>query len=176
MFWSNKSMGIVAKRFTVCALAVVASGEMADEAFAGARITITYDLVKTPIAPQQQTIRTSENRVYTLHGNQVDFAGSRGLKTGTGMKLGNDWESQTSNGRRFKLTYRILDGVLFIVSDFRGYATLRKIRTDGKNSCSSTLESKRRLVIRNFEMPELNVAFSEIHAENITCSIFKTAD
>jgi hypothetical protein len=161
-----------------CALALLASGQMIDMAAAGARITITYDEVKTEVAPQQKTFRTSENRVYTLHGkNQVDFSGSGGFKTTAGMRLGNDMEGETNGGGlRFKLTYRILNGVLFVVTDLDSYTTTRKIKTDGKSACTSTLEYKRKPCHQYFEIPALKVTFSDMHAENIACSISETPD
>lgn len=150
---------------------------MINNAAAGVRITITYDEVKTEVAPQQRTFRTSENRVYTLRGkNQVDFSGSGGFKTAAGMRLGNDMESQTSGGLPFKLTYRILNGVLFVVTDLESYTTTRKIKTDGKSACSSTLEYKRKAGHQYFEIPALKVTFSDMHAENIACSISQTPD
>jgi hypothetical protein len=160
-----------------CAVTFLAGGQTIDKAVAGARITITYDEVKTEVAPQQKTFRTSENRVYTLHGkNQVDFSGSGGFKTTAGMHLGSDMESQTSGGLRFKLTYRILTGVLFVATDLGSYTTTRKIRTDGKNTSVSTLEYKKKPGHSYFEIPDLHVTFSDMHAENITCSIAETAD
>jgi hypothetical protein len=171
--WKNA----LAKTAAFCAVIVLANGQTIGNAFAGARITITYDEVKTEIAPQQKTFRTSENRVYTLHGkNQVDFSGSGGFKTAAGMQLGNDMESQTSGGLRFKLTYRILNGVLFVATDLGSYTTTRRIKTDGKNNCTSTLEYKKKPGHANFDLPDLNVTLSEMHAENITCSIAETAD
>jgi hypothetical protein len=173
----HKSKHSVGKRAAFCAAILLGGSQTIDSAFAGARITITYDEVKTEVAPHQKTMRTSENRVYTLHGkNQVDFSGSGGFKTTAGMQLGNDMESQTSGGLRFKLTYRILNGVLFVVTDLGSYTTTRKIRTDGKNSCASTLEYKKKAGHANFDIPDLNVTFSDMHAENITCSIAETAD
>jgi hypothetical protein len=173
----HKLTASLGKSATFCALAFLASGEMINTAVAGARITITYDEVKTEVAPQQKTFRTSENRVYTLHGkNQVDFSGSGGFKTTAGMRIGNDMESETSGGLRFKLTYRILNGVLFVVTDLDSYTTTRKIKTDGKNACVSTLEYKKKAGHEHFEIPALKVTFSDMHAENITCSISETPD
>jgi hypothetical protein len=106
------------KTVALCAAILFAGGQTIDSAYAGARITITYDEVKTEISPHQKTFRTSENRVYTLHGkNEVDFSGSGGFKTAAAMQLGNDMESQTSGGLRFMLTYRLLSGVLFVLTD-----------------------------------------------------------
>jgi hypothetical protein len=130
-----------------------------------------------PKSPQQKTIRTSENRVYTLHGKtHVDFSGSGWFKTTASMHLGNDMESQTSGGLRFELTYRILDGVLFVVTDLDSYTTTRKIRTEGRNTCTSPLEYEKKPWHSYFEIPDLHVTFSDMHAENITCSISKAAD
>jgi hypothetical protein len=160
-----------------CAVILFAGGQTIDSAYAGARITITYDEVKTEIAPQQKTFRTSENRVYTLHGkNQVDFSGSGGFKTAAAMQLGKDMASRTSGGLRFKLTYRILGGVLFVVTDLSSYTTTRRIKTDGKSGCTSTLEYQKKPGHANFDFPDLNVTLSDMHAENITCSIAETAD
>jgi hypothetical protein len=175
MFYSNKSNAVLWKGLIVCAVAGIANGEMAGEAHAGARITIAYVLIKSETAPQQKMIRFNVNRVYTLHGSQVDFSGT-GLRDGGGMKLGDDLESRTGDGRQYKFTYRILNGVLFVVSDFKTYTSVRKIRTDGKNACSSTLEYKKKAGYSSFEEPELNATFSDIHAENVTCSITATAD
>ena len=164
------------KNAAFCALAFLASGEMIDKAAAGTRIAITYDEVKTEVAPKQKTFRTNESRVYTLRGkNQVDFSGSGGFKTTAGMRIGNDMDG-SNGGLRFKLTYRILDGVLFIVTDLDSYTTTRKIRTDGKSSCVSTLEYKRKAGHEYFEFPALKVTFSDMHAENVTCSISEIAD
>jgi hypothetical protein len=165
------------KKVALCAAILFAGGQTIDSAYAGARITITYDEVKTEISPHQKTFRTSENRVYTLHGkNEVDFSGSGGFKTAAAMQLGNDMESQTSGGLRFKLTYRILSGVLFVVTDLSSYTTTRRIKTDGKSGCASTLEYKKKAGHANFDIPDLNVTLSDMHAENITCSIIQTAD
>ncbi len=170
-------MGSLVRSAAFCAIVFLAGGQTMGEAFAGARITITYDEVKTEVAPHQKTFRTSENRVYTLHGkNRVDFSGSGGFKTATGMQLGNDMEGATSGGLPFKLTYRILNGVLFVVTDLDSYTTTRKIKTDGKNTCASTLEYKKKAGHPYFEIPALNVTFSDMHAENMTCSIAETAD
>jgi hypothetical protein len=56
------------------------------------------------------------------------------------------------------------------------YTTLRKIKTDQKSTCSSTLEYKKKAGHLNFDIPEQNATFSDIHAENVTCSIAETAD
>jgi hypothetical protein len=88
-------------------------------------------------------------------------------------QLGVDVSGTTKDGRSSKGTFRVLNGVLFAVSDWGGFSTVRKIYTDGKTSCHSTMEYKKKDGAENFEVarPSGSVFYRDMHAENIVCSI-----
>lgn len=149
-----------------------------EDAKAGAIITITYTDVKTEVSPFQKTFSTNENRTYSLKGSEVGFSGSGGFKTSSGMRLGKDLEGDTNNGTHFKVKYSVVNGSIVVFTDFPSYTTTRTISTNHKDSCTSTLVYRKKSGYQNFEVQWEGhpVLFSDMHAENITCSINETAN
>jgi hypothetical protein len=168
----------VVRRLAIAALVILSSVAICDAGNAGVRITIDYEEVKTEVSPEQKTFTTNESRVYTVHGNSLDFVGSGGFKTSSGMRLGKELAGETDHGSRFKLTYKIVDGAIVVSTEFPTFTTVRRITTDNKTSCASTLEYKKKPSHNFFEVLYLgrNLSFSDMRAENITCSIAEVAD
>jgi hypothetical protein len=136
-------------------------------------IHIQYDEVVTGVAPDSRPQRSHIIRDYELSGNKLrlsapDLYGQKAVN-----QLGVDVSGTTKDGRSSTGTFRVLNRVLFAVSDWGGFSTVRKIYTDGKTSCHSTLEYKKKDGAENFEVarPSGSVFYRDMHAENIVCSI-----
>jgi len=146
-------------------------------AYAGAKITVTYDVVYTRAPPNNKTTRKTFIRVYTLSGrNNVGFV-SADLKNGA-LHLGDEGESKEASGAKFKWTYRTLDGVLYIVSDYETFVTIRKILTDGVKSCVCELDFRKKAGRETYDVafPGGSRSYSDISGQNMACSIEPTSN
>ena len=140
-------------------------------------IAITYDFVATQVSPKQKTVRKRDVRTYTLNGKTGnDFSGT-GFQSNDAMTLGQEMERESQNGQKYKGVYKVLDGILFVVTDYGAYTTLRKIRTDGKKLFVHVgVQQESRLRTFEVDTPAHVAQYSDMHAENMTCSIVQTAD
>lgn len=163
----------------VCGLATLAVGAALGGAVAGVKITVTYDEAKTEVSPRQRTFSTSETKTYTLHGiNELNFSGTGGFKSNSGIRLGNELVGPTSDGLNYKVVYKIQNGALLVITNLSSYTTTRVITTNQKTTCSATLEYKKKAGHQYFEVMSAGnpVSLSDMHAENMTCSITETTD
>jgi hypothetical protein len=161
----------------LCLTAFVMTGLAPDRAEAGARIVVTYDVVSAEIAPEQRTTRIRETRTYTLSGkNSLNLAGSQ--IASSSHSLGQETEGSMLRGMHFRATYRVLYGILFIITDFDGYTAIKKITVVGANACVCTLEFRKKSGHQYIEhiRPAGTSFYSDMHTENMTCSITETND
>jgi uncharacterized protein YktA (UPF0223 family) len=160
-----------------CLLAAAFHGAAMETAVAGAKITVTYDAVRTEISPEQKTIRKPQTRSYILHGdNSLDFSGT-GYRDSK-HALGDEGASVEQDGENFTYSFHVSGGALIIISDYERYKTIRRIKTDGKEKCFCSLAFVKKNGFKNYEAIKRQGTeiYSEMHAENMTCAIEQTPD
>jgi hypothetical protein len=144
------------------------------------KITVTYDEVDTPAEAGKLPFRAHRVREYILSGSKSlsvlapDMSGgAAGLHA-----LGDVGYAQTNDSRSYKVSYSVIAGALVIVTEFDGFSTVRKIYTDGKTSCRSTLDYIKDKGEENFviKWPQRTIVYKDMRAENITCSIVTASD
>jgi hypothetical protein len=159
-----------------CFLALIIVGLAPEVAEAGIKITVTYDQVNIEVSPQQQTTRSSKYRMYTISkDNRINVAGSDIGQSD--RSLGQEAEGHMLRGMHYKSTTRLLGNVLFVITAFDEYTSVRKIKLSGHN-CVSTLVFKRSPRHEYYEeaRPSETTFYSDMHAENIKCSVAETPD
>lgn len=173
---SHQSRTLSAHELSFCFLAGIIICLAPEVSEARTKITVTYDEVTTEISPRQQTIRSSKYRIYTISKDNTinvttDDTGS------VDRSLGKEEEGHMYGGMRYKLMNRLLGNVLFVITAFDGYTSVRKIKLLGHN-CVSTLVFKKSPGHEHYEFvrPSETSFYSDMHAENIRCSVAKTSD
>jgi hypothetical protein len=140
-------------------------------ASAATRITVTFDDVVKEILPTVKDDRIPNTRKYTLDKNNnlsVDSSSNHhtwgGLgKVGTGTDL---------DGVTYKWTFRILNGVIYLVNDYPNFVSVTKIKSNGVDSCTATrVYNKKRGGPYVAYIRHENVTIADDHAENVACSI-----
>jgi hypothetical protein len=157
-------------------LALIIVGLAPEVAEAGIKITMTYDQVNTEVSPKQQTTRSSKYRTYTISkNNRINVADSDIEQND--RSLGQDAEGHMLRGMHYKSTTRLLGNVLFVITAFDEFTSVRKIKLSGHN-CVSTLVFKRNPGHEYYEeaRPTETSLYSDMHAENIKCSVAETSD
>ena len=85
------------------------------------------------------------------------------------MRFGQQGVATSKFGEKYSWTYRIVNGVFFIINDYPSYTIVKKLKTNGKDSCSEEIEFKKRPGHEYFEVNSKN--FSEVRAANVVCTI-----
>jgi hypothetical protein len=90
--------------------------------------------------------------------------------------LGQSGEATTDAGAPYKFSFHVVNGAIFVTSDFGSWTTTRAIRTNGKDLCTCTLQYRKKPGQASFIYPASGGVsiYSDMHAENMTCSIEQT--
>jgi hypothetical protein len=150
-----------------------------DASHSKTRIMITYDEIDVPVDAGEPIHRLPRAREYVLSGSGHVVISAQDMRRAPGvMTLGAVRDNTAADSRPYKVTFRVLDGVLFIVTDWSTFVTVRKIYTDGENSCRSTLDFQKKNGAEYFEvkLPHGSRFYKDMHAENITCAIEAVAE
>jgi hypothetical protein len=145
-------------------------------ASAATRITITFDDIAKEVEPINKEIRIPNSRKFTLDkdNNMGTVSSSNHDTMGA---LGRQGHGTDIYNVTYAWTLRIVSGVLFIVNDYPGFTSLTKIRTNGTDSCTATRDyRKKRGQFRLGNADNFTRTMSDMHTENMTCSIERIPD
>jgi len=163
--------------FALAILVVIALLSTSMPSVAATKITIRYDEVDTEVGKNIPD-RQGRLRQYILTGKNNLRLITDDMGSPRDLKLGSmDATARNSNGSDYKNAIKIMDGAIFIITDFASFTTVRKIYTDKKESCRSTFEFVKKKGHPYFESAHGSTRyFSDMRAENMTCSIETIAD
>jgi hypothetical protein len=134
------------------------------------KISVTYDLIRV-LKDNNNSIETIPHyRTYILSKNN-NISIQRGNDVSDTHTFRGEFSGKAA--RQWLGTVRIVDGIIFIVTDYGGYTTYKKISTDGKTTCKCEIIYMKKQGHKYFEVNIHNstTVYSEMHAENITCAI-----
>jgi hypothetical protein len=151
-------------------------------ALADVRIVVKYTEVEHEIATDK-IYRTDKSRIYTVTKNRVlkiTSIDSGGTVTNSSAVLEQPGEGKNVAGVNYVNRARIDNGDIVTASFLESFVIETRIRTNGSSSCEATRNYKllpgRDAFVDRTRVTRVDKTFSDIHAENITCSISETAD
>jgi hypothetical protein len=163
---------VALKSLALCLLSVLGF----DEAVAATTITVTWDTVRTEVTPDPGVGRFHLSRSYVLSGrNDVAYSASD-MQSGH-MRLGQEGEA-TYKCAHSKWAYKVAGNTIFMVSDYGSFSYISKVKVYEKTKYACSIEFKKRPGYKYFEWVTDSGThyFSEMHAENVTCSVAQTPD
>jgi hypothetical protein len=155
----------------ILALTMIASSQTA---YAGVRITLSFDYVETEVSPRQGEYNTHVVNTYQIStSKRIDF--SSNLGSGNHGALGQPITVFDAGGQSAKAIYRIDRGAIVITGSWPTYTVVTRIVTDGHSSCSATRNYLRKPGHQYFEVSRTSnherMQDTSIRAENVSCSI-----
>jgi hypothetical protein len=161
------------RRIAAASMAGLAWLASVPSARADVTVKLNGDVVETRVSPTQGVTKLPVSMSYRISADKgVDYSSSTGAKGRA--KLGETVTGVNEGGQTSIRTYKIINGAIVITSHQPGFFLVTKIITDGRSSCSATVKYFRNPGHQYFEgitKTNQSVLDSDIHAENLTCSI-----
>jgi hypothetical protein len=155
----------------ILALALIPNSQTA---YAGVRITLSFDYVETEVSPRQGEYSTHIVNTYRISTNKrFDF--SSNLSSDSHGALGQAITVFDAGGQSAKAIYRIDHGAMVTTGSWPSYTVVTRIVTDGHSSCSATRNYLKKAGHQYFEVTRTanheRMQDTSIRAENVSCSI-----
>jgi len=175
--WNSQQSHNVAKRMARLLAALLVGGICGvtniQQVFASVTITLNYVQVAVEEFPERKSYRWQQTRVYTLNINGGNKIIAKELSGNGTFHFDENGVGSTSDGQQYKTIFRILNGTIFIITDYEEYVTIRKIKTDGIAVCDSSLDFKKKPGRQYFIVHRggSTIYYSDRHIENLSCVI-----
>ena len=158
--------------------ALVGPVSLSSNVRAEVRIVVSFTTVQNMVEPEVKTVYLARTTTYTLTSDHI-------LKTNSSMnnaevnnesELGKPHYIATISHRRAVSRTRIENGVIINVSFFDTYKIIEKIATDGKSTCSASIEYSLlpgQKVYKLYGIQNVNAEYkyTDIRVENVSCEI-----
>jgi hypothetical protein len=132
-------------------------------------VDISYDFVETEISPRQEIHRQQLHEHFELNSDKTVT-----MPKGS-SKLGGTFMAKEKTGHDIANEFHIVNGAFQITSLHEGAILIITIRANDRDSCSASLVWRKRAGQKYFFGYRINnndlMYDSDMHAENITCSV-----
>jgi hypothetical protein len=178
LFTKRRWRSAATKLATMLGAAAVTWAPSGGNAVADVLIKVTFVMVENEVSPRQAEHRSPSTREYRLtNDHTVSIVSTDDNKyTSNGeATFGSTYAAKSVADSNYTGTIGVDNGAIVIENVFPSYKVISRITTNGIDSCSATRKFRLAAGHKFFEIKRFSnhedMLLSDMHAENVTCSI-----